>query len=109
MVPLNQSTMMIDLFRRWHIPLLLVARSGLGTLNHTMLSLEALERRGVPTVGVVLVGDRHPENERTLEEWSTVAIVGRIPHLQKIDRRALLEVYRREWMPTEEWLPVEVK
>ena len=109
MVPLNGSTMMIDLFARWHIPLLLVARSGLGTLNHTMLSLEALERRGVPTVGVVLVGDRHPENERTLSTWSPVPIVGHIPQLERIDRKSLLEVYERGWMLLEEWLPIEVK
>ncbi len=107
MVPLNRSATMIDLFAAWGLPLILVARSGLGTLNHTLLSVEALVRRRVPTAGIVLVGDRHPENERTLEQWSTVAIVGRIPRLEVIDRRTLLEVYRREWRPIEEWLPVD--
>lgn len=104
MVPLNRTTMMIDLFTRWDLPLLLVARSGLGTLNHTLLSVEALERRDVPTAGIVLVGDRHPENERTLALWSPVPIVGRIPQLRRIDRRSLLDVYAKEWHPVEEWL-----
>lgn len=104
LVPLNRRSAMIDLFAAWRIPLLLVARSGLGTLNHTLLSIEALQRRDLPTVGIVLSGERHPENERTLAEWSPVPVVGRIPRLERIDRRTLLQVYEREWRPVEEWL-----
>lgn len=102
-VPLNDTLLQIDLFAGWGLPLLLVARSTLGTLNHTLLSLEALRARNVPVAGIVLVGPRHEENERTLGTWSAVPIRGILPPLDRIDREELLRLYRTFWMPVEEW------
>jgi dethiobiotin synthetase len=56
----------------------------LGTLNHTFLSLEALRRRGIPILGVALIGDAHADNERTLREMGGVPILGRLPHLEPL-------------------------
>ena len=55
--PLNERDLMVDLYRcAWRLPVLVVSRSGLGTINHTLLTLEALGRRAVPIAGVVMVG-----------------------------------------------------
>jgi dethiobiotin synthetase len=80
MVPLGERVMMIDVIVRLGYPVLLVARSALGTVNHTMLSLEALEHRGITTVGIVL---SCASSTRGLEEEFTprdiARLVGDIP------------------------------
>jgi dethiobiotin synthetase len=100
MVPLTRHQLFIDVFSRWQIPLVLCARTALGTLNHTLLSLEALRRRAVPMVGVALIGDAHPDNERTLGEMGGVPIIGRLPRLDPLTpstlAAAFAAAFRRE-------------
>ncbi|CAM2008679.1 dethiobiotin synthase [Acanthopleuribacter pedis] len=79
MVPLNQEHMIVDLIGHLGLPALLVARSGLGTLNHTLLSLAELRRRDIPCVGLVLVGPEHPDNVADLRHFGQVPVLGRIP------------------------------
>ena len=71
MVPLNRQWLQIDQLTHWRLPIVLVARSGLGTLNHTLLSLEALKRRNLSVIGLILNGPQHPDNPRTLEQIRT--------------------------------------
>jgi dethiobiotin synthetase len=89
MVPLTRHELFIDLFTRWRLPVVLCARTGLGTLNHTLLSLEALHRRAIPVVGVALVGDAHPDNERTLGDMGGAPILGRLPRLEPLTPSSL--------------------
>lgn len=84
MVPLTRRELNIDLFNRWKAPVVLCARTTLGTLNHTLLSLEALQRRGIPVLGVAFIGEAHPDNERTLGELGGVPILGRLPRLEPL-------------------------
>jgi dethiobiotin synthetase len=93
MVPLTRHQLFIDVFSRWQIPLVLCARTALGTLNHTLLSLEALRRRAVPMVGVALIGDAHPDNERTLGEMGGVPIIGRLPRLDPLTPSTLAAAF----------------
>ncbi len=79
MVPLNERELMIDLMVQLGLPAVLVARSGLGTLNHTLLSLAMLKARAVPCLGLVLVGEPHSENEQDLVHFGAVPILGRLP------------------------------
>lgn len=79
MVPLNDQDLIIDLIVQLGLPTVLVARSGLGTLNHTLLSLAMLKARAVPCLGLVLVGDAHPENEQDLRHFGGIPILGRLP------------------------------
>ncbi len=99
LVPLNETDLQIDLFRRWGAPVVLAARSGLGTINHTPLSIEALRSRGVPLKGVVFLGEPHPENEGAVRRFSGAPILGRIPQLPRIDAAALRAVYARHFEP----------
>jgi dethiobiotin synthetase len=93
MVPLTRQTLFIDVFARWGVPVVLCARTALGTLNHTLLSLEALQRRGIPILGVAMIGDAHPDNERTLAALGRVPILGRLPRLDPLTPLTLEEAF----------------
>jgi len=75
--------------QRWNLPVLLVARSGLGTLNHTLLSIEALRRRDLPLLGILLNGEPHPNNAATLEAISGIPVLGCLPRLAQLDATTL--------------------
>jgi len=94
LVPLRRDWLQIDQITRWGLPVLLVARSGLGTLNHTLLSLEALRRRSIPVLGLVLNGPPHADNPRTLAELGGVPVLAELPPLPKLDATALAELWR---------------
>ena len=85
----GQGALQIDQLVRWALPVVLVARSGLGTLNHTLLSLEALRRRGLEVLGLVLNGPRHADNPRTLEQLGGVPVLCELPPLDPLDAAAL--------------------
>jgi dethiobiotin synthetase len=96
LVPLRRDWLQIDQISRWGLAVVLVARSGLGTLNHTLLSLEALARRHIPVLGLVLNGEPHPDNPRTLAELGGVPVLAQLPPLTALDRRALQEQWRAQ-------------
>lgn len=81
MVPLTRENLYINLFKEWQIPLILCARTGLGTINHTLLSLEAIWERGIPLKGIVFIGEENLDNIRTIAEFSKVKILGHMPLL----------------------------
>ncbi|WP_216905997.1 dethiobiotin synthase [Synechococcus sp. CCY 0621] len=93
LVPLRRDWLQIDQIAVWGLPVLLVARSGLGTLNHTLLSLEALKRRSIPVLGLVLNGEPHPDNPRTLAAIGGVPVLAELPPLDPLDREGL----ERQW------------
>jgi malonyl-CoA O-methyltransferase len=85
LVPLCEGAMIIDLIARLGLPVVLVARSTLGTLNHTLLSLEALRARRLPVAGVVLNGPANPGNRATIERLGQVRILAELPPLNPVD------------------------
>lgn len=92
-VPLTRSLLTIDLFARWGFPVVLVARTGLGTLNHTLLSLEALKARRTPVLGVAFVGDAHPDNLETIAAFGRVKVLGRLPRIEPLTPAALAAAF----------------
>lgn len=93
LVPLNDSDFMVDLMKLLGFPVILVARTALGTINHTLLSLGVLRRRAIPVTGVVLNGEENPDNRKALERYGQVPILGWIPPLQEISRQELRRVF----------------
>ncbi len=89
LVPLRRDLLQIEQIRRWGLPVLLVARSGLGTLNHTLLSVEALRQRRIPLLGLVLNGPLHPDNPATLEAFTGVPVLACLPPLPALTAAAL--------------------
>ncbi|NHN83046.1 dethiobiotin synthase [Acetobacter musti] len=81
--------MMIDIIGRCGLPVVLVARSGLGTLNHTLLSLAALRERGLAVLGVVLNGPLNPDNRRAIEEHGRVRVLAELPHMPRMTPEAI--------------------
>ena len=95
LVPLRRDWLQIEQIAAWGLPVLLVARSGLGTLNHTLLSLEALRLRRIPVLGVLLNGEPHPNNATTLHQLGAVPLLGCLPPLPRLDGPALAEQWQR--------------
>ena len=89
MVPLTPDVLLIDVFARWSLPVVLCARAGLGTINHTLLSLEALRRRAVPVLGVALIGTYEAENARIIATKGAVKVLGCLPPLETLDAASL--------------------
>lgn len=97
MVPVNGTEFVLDLMRRLALPVVLVARSALGTINHSVLTLRALQGAGLEVKGVVVVGTPNADNERAIERYGCAPVIGRVPLLEVINRAALLEVFDREF------------
>ena len=84
MVPLRDDWLQIDQVKMWNLPVVLVARSGLGTLNHTLLSIEALENRNIKVATLILNGEKHEENYNTLATMVNSSISIKVLEIQPI-------------------------
>ena len=93
MVPVTRDLIFADLFARWNTPIVLVARTGLGTINHSLLSIEALRSRAVPILGIAFVGDPVEDSEATIATLSKVRQLGRLPRLDPLNAAALAEAF----------------
>ena len=81
LVPLREDLLFVEMMALWRLPVVLVARTALGTINHTLLSIEALRARGLVLAGVAFVGDANAETERVIGAVSGVPRLGRLPWL----------------------------
>ena len=88
LVPLNGRAMMSDFIRRTGLPVVLAARSALGTINHTLLSLEAARARRIPVAGVVMIGPLNPGNKASIEKYGGTKVLEEIPWLESRALRA---------------------
>lgn len=85
-VPLTESSTMLDLMQAVQLPVILVTRPGLGTINHTLLSLKEIRRAGLEVRGVIMCstqpvkwGDVENDNRRTIETFGNTEILGCLP------------------------------
>jgi dethiobiotin synthetase len=97
LVPINDSQQMTHLMRHLKLPVLLVSRTSLGTINHTLLSLAALAAARLDVRGVIMVGKRNLHNREAIEHYGAVSVIGTIPFLKTIDREALLKIFRKHF------------
>ncbi|NVN02409.1 MULTISPECIES: dethiobiotin synthase [Asaia] len=84
MVPLNDDTLLIDWVADLDLPVILVCRSGLGTINHTLLSLAALRERGIEIAGIVMSGVPNAGNRAAIERFGKIAVLAEIPLLDDV-------------------------
>ncbi|PZQ18873.1 MAG: ATP-dependent dethiobiotin synthetase BioD [Ancylobacter novellus] len=92
-VPLTRETLTIDVFARWRLPVVVVARTALGTINHTLLSLSALKARDVPVIGVAFVGEENADSIRAIATFSGAKVLGRLPPVVPLTPRTLAEEF----------------
>ena len=94
-MPLNDDGLLvIDLIEQWKLPTVLVSRHYLGSINHTLMSIEVLKQRGLPIAGIVFVCEANAETERIIAR-SGVTIIGRIPWLEELTPQTISEEANR--------------
>lgn len=89
LVPLTDDVLYADVFAQWGLPVILVATTGLGTINHSLLSLEALRARNVTVLGIAFIGDANAETERVICAIGKVKHLGRLPMLDPLNAKTL--------------------
>lgn len=92
MVPVNTNGLLyIDLFQHWNLPVILVSRHYLGSINHTLLSVEALRSRNITIAGIVYVGDQNPHTESIISHVTQLRVIGRIPMSENVNTTFIQE------------------
>jgi len=93
LVPVTRATLYADLFAKWQIPVIVCARTMLGTINHSLLTIEALRSRNVPIHGLAFLGDPVPDSEKTIAEVSGVRRLGRLPIVAPLTSETLAAAF----------------
>ncbi|MBM3631904.1 MAG: dethiobiotin synthase [Alphaproteobacteria bacterium] len=89
LVPINDTLLMIDLIKTLGVPVIIVTRTTLGTINHTLLSLEALRSRNIPVLGVIMNGEKNPENSDSIELYGRTSVLAEFPKLESVSIHTL--------------------
>jgi len=93
LVPLTRRVLQIELLARWRAPVVLCAATGLGTINHSLLSIEALLQRDIPLLGIAFIGEEQADTERTIAEMGAVRLLGRLPHVDPLEPDTLRSAF----------------
>lgn len=93
LVPLTREHVLADLFIRWNAPIIVVARTTLGTINHTLLTIESLRARALRIRGVAFVGDANEDSERTICNIGRVRRLGRVPMVAPLNAARLAQAF----------------
>jgi dethiobiotin synthetase len=99
LVPLDDTSLYIDVFARWRLPVVLCARTALGTINHSLLSIEALRHRHLDIIGIAFIGDGNAESERIICEIGRVRRLGRLPRLSPLTESTLRTAFAASFSP----------
>ena len=93
LVPVARTTLYADLFAKWQVPVIVCARTALGTINHSLLTIEALRARGVPIHGLAFLGDAVEDSEAIIAEISGVRRLGRLPIIDPLNSETLADAF----------------
>lgn len=102
LVPLNNTQLTIDVFSTWGFPCVLVSRHYLGSINHTLLTIEALKQRGVDILGLVFNGPENIYTEKFITDHSKLSLLGKVKEEEKIDAKTI-ERYSQLWKTHPFW------
>ncbi|MEX0343170.1 MAG: dethiobiotin synthase [Erythrobacter sp.] len=93
LVPVTRELLYADLFAQWGAPVIIVARTALGTINHSLLTIEALRARGVAIIGLAFVGEPQDDSEATICAIGNVTRLGRLPMIDRLDSERLAAAF----------------
>ena len=99
LVPINENFLYADLFARWKIPVIIVASTRLGTINHSLLTVEALRARAVPILGIAFMGEAVPDSQNTICAIGKVRELGRLPMLTDLSTQSLAAAFAEHFDP----------
>lgn len=94
--PINHHTLNIDLFSSWKATWILVSKNYLGSINHTLLTIEALQTRNIPLLGIIFNGKSNPDTENTILEISKIPVLGRLLPESQINQ-SITQRYAKKW------------
>lgn len=94
MVPLNNEELILDLIKKMNAKVIVVSQNYLGSINHTLLTLEVLKVNQMPIGGLIFNGAANPETEHYIETYSNIKVLGRIPQMSVIDKESIKEAGR---------------
>lgn len=95
-VPLTRKILAVDLFKKWNCPWVVVSKNYLGSINHTLLTLEALKQRNITIAGLVFNGDHNPDSESVILEMAQVPLLGRLFPEPRLDSHTI-QRYAIQW------------
>lgn len=95
-VPLNENLLGIDLFKFWNAHWILVSKHYLGSINHTLLTIEALKTQQVQILGVVFNGEPNPDSENAILKFSQTPLIGRLFPEETINP-STIQRYAKKW------------
>lgn len=93
MVPITRHTTYLDVFANWNAPIVLCARTSLGTINHSLLSIQALKNYGCDILGIAFIGDENKDSEKSICDMGQVKRLGRLPLIADLNRESLNEAF----------------
>jgi len=85
MVPLNDKNLNVDLVEKWQVPVILVSRNYLGSINHSLLSFEILKSRGIPIHGIIFNGSENKSSEDFILKYTGLNCLAKIPELKAVN------------------------
>lgn len=97
LVPVTRTLLYADVFAHWGLPVIVVARTALGTINHSLLTFEALRARGITIHGVAFVGEANEDSEATIAQIGQVRRLGRLPLLPDLAALALAAAFAAQF------------
>ncbi|WP_338521934.1 dethiobiotin synthase [Candidatus Legionella polyplacis] len=92
LVPINEKMLVIDLIVHFSLPVILVSKSILGTINHTLLSIESMRLRKIKILGVILVGPYNQDNINSIEFYGKIEVLYSVPNFRKLSKKSLSKV-----------------
>lgn len=92
MVPLNDTHHYLDLFRLWGYPVIVVIRHYLGSINHSLMTINTLQNAQVPIAGIVYSGEKHPSSESVIESMTGINVLARIPEMDPVDTKGVQDI-----------------
>ena len=89
--PMSSATTMADFVQHYRLPAILVVQNYLGSINHTLLSIEVLKNRGINLLGIVINGAGNSASETFIEQYGKVPVIARIPYLETLDNASVVK------------------
>ena len=91
MVPLNNQLLIADLILHFEASVILVSRNYLGSINHTLLTIQELRRRNIPVIGIVFNGEYTPQTEIFIQQYTKLPVLFRVDMERTIDKQTILK------------------